>query len=174
MVSLGLNGILTSTIGSFPLDDTVSNRKRCLDALLNIGIDFPAYPQLRDMDKQFLGDLVTQDIGIIIEDGAYKLKTKHIRETVSPPGLSPLFWTIRYLKNLGIREKVQVKAPITGPFTLASYIQTGSGVFPFNTAASDPELVGQIADIVERCCEEASKCAEMISCLLYTSPSPRD
>lgn len=163
MVSLRLNGILTSTIGSFPLDDTLPNRKKCLDDLLNIGIDFPAYPQLRDMDKQFLGDLVTQDIGVTLEDGTYKLKAKNIEEPTSPPGLSPLFWTIHYLKNLGIRGRVQIKAPITGPFTLASYIQKGSGVFPFNTAASDPKLVGQIANIVKRCCEEASKYAEMIS-----------
>ena len=163
MVSLKLKGILTSTIGSFPLDDTLSNRKRCLNDLLNIGIDFPAYPQLRDMDKQFLGDLVTQNVGVIVEDGTYKLKAKNIEEPVSPPGLSPLLWTIRYLENLGVRGKVKIKAPITGPFTLASYIQKGRGVFPFNTAASDPKLVGQITNIVKECCEEASKHAEMIS-----------
>jgi len=163
VASLKLSGILTSTIGSFPLDDTVSNRKRCIDDLLNIGIDFPAYPQLRDMDEQFLEDLVTQDSGIVAEGGGYKLKSKHIRRDVSPLGLAPLFWTIRYLKKIGVRKKVKIKAPITGPFTLASYIQTGIGVFPFNTAASDPELVMQIAGIVEKCCEEASKHVDMIS-----------
>jgi len=163
VVSLSLRGILTSTIGSFPLDDTVSNMKRCVDDLLNIGIDFPAYPQLRDMGEQFLDDLVNQKTGIIIEDGAYKLKDKNIGKEVSPPGLSPLSWTVEYLENLGLKEKVQIKAPITGPFTLASYIQTGPGVFPFNTAASNPELVRQIADIVEKCCREASKHAAMIS-----------
>jgi len=163
VVDLRLSGILTSTIGSFPLDDTVSNRKRCVNDLLNIGIDFPAYPQLRDMGEQFLRDLVTQDSGITADGGVYKLKGKHIREDVSPPGLSSLLWTVQYLEEIGIRGKVQVKAPITGPFTLASYIQTGIGAFPFNTAASNPELVRQITSIVEKCCEEASKHAEMIS-----------
>ena len=163
MVGLRLSGVLTSTIGSFPLDDTVFNRKRCIEDLLKIGIDFPAYPQLGDMGEQFLVDLVAQDSGIIADGGAYKLKDKHIREDVSPPGLSPLLWTVQYLEEIGVRGKVRVKAPITGPFTLASYIQTGTGAFPFNTAASNPELVRQITSIVEKCCEEASKYAEMIS-----------
>jgi len=163
VVGLRLSGILTSTIGSFPLDDTVSNRKRCIKDLINIGIDFPAYPQLIDMGKQFLGDLVTQDSGIIAEGSAYKLKDKHVKGDVSPPGLNPLFWTVQFLEEIGVKGKIQLKAPITGPFTLASYIQTGVGVFPFNTAASDPELVRQIAIIIEKCCEEASKYADMIS-----------
>jgi len=162
-LNLRLSGILTSTIGSFPLDDTVSNRKRCVDDLLDVGIDFPAYPQLRDMDKQFLEDLVIQDSGIIGEDDGYKLKSKHIKSDVPPPGLTPLLWTVEYLEKIGVRKKVKIKAPITGPFTLASYIQIGIGAFPFNTAASNPELVSQIASIVEKCCEEASKHAEMIS-----------
>jgi len=163
VISLKLSGVSTSTIGSFPLDDTISNRKKCLDDLLRIGIDYPAYPQLRNMDEQFLGDLAIQDAGIIAEDGAYKLKAEGIREDASPPGLSPLFWTIKYLEKLGLREKVKLKAPITGPFTLASYIRTGIGVFPFNTAASNLKLVEQIALVVEKCCREASKHAEMIS-----------
>jgi len=163
VIGLRLSGILTSTIGSFPLDDTISNRKRCIDDLVKIGIDFPAYPQLRDMGEQFLEDLVTQDSGIIAEGNTYKLKSKHISGDVSPPGLGPLLWTVQYLGRIGMRGKVQVKAPITGPFTLASYIQTGAGAFPFNTAASDPELVRQIASILEKSCEEASKHAEMIS-----------
>jgi len=163
VVDLRLSGILTSTIGSFPLDDTVSNMKKCVNDLLSVGIDFPAYPQLRDMGEQFLRDLAAQDSGIIVEDGAYKLKTKRIKKDVSPSGLGPLLWTVQYLEEIGIRGKVQLKAPITGPFTLASYIQTGIGAFPFNTAASNTELVRQIADIVEKNCEEASRHAEMIS-----------
>jgi len=134
-----------------------------MDDLLNVGIDFPAYPQLRDMDKQFLGDLARQDSGIVFEDGTFKLKSKRIRGDVSPPGLDPLLWALKYLDDLGVSGKIRMKAPITGPFTLASYIQTGTGSFPFNTAASDPELVRQIADIVEKSCEEASRHVDMIS-----------
>jgi len=134
-----------------------------MNDLLDIGIDFPAYPQLRDMDEQFLEDLVIQDSGITAEGGGYKLKSKRIRKNVSPPGLAPLFWSIEYLTKLGVRKKVKIKAPITGPFTLASYIQTGIGFFPFNTAVSALELVRQITSIVEKCCEEASKHADMIS-----------
>ena len=165
MRSLRLQGIFTSTIGSFPLDDTVHNRKRCLKDLLRSEIDFPAYPQLKDMDKQFLEDLVAQDVGVVIESGTYRLKNKHLREEIPPPGLDPLLWTIRYLKSLGLEGKVRIKAPIVGPYTLASYIhiQARINVFPFNTAASDPELVRQLADVIKKCCREASRYAEMIS-----------
>lgn len=163
MIGLRLNDVFTSTIGSFPLDDNIHNRERCLDDLRRIGIDFPAYPQLKDMDEQFIEDLLDQKVGIVSEDGAYKLKEGSIRGDVSPPGLEPLLWTVRYLDELGLKGKVRVKAPVIGPFTLASYIQTGKGVFPFNTAVSDPGLVEQFADIIERCCKEASLHAEMIS-----------
>ena len=165
MISLELEGIFTSTIGSFPLDDTICNRKRCIEDLLRNEIDFPAYPQLKDMDKQFLEDLVAQDVGIVIENGTYMLKNKKLRGEVSPPGLDPLLWTIHYLKGLGLKSKVRLKAPIIGPYTLASYIriQTRINTFPFNTAASDPELVRQLADIIKKSCKEASRYAEIIS-----------
>ena len=137
--------------------------KRCINDLLNIGIDFPAYPQLRDMGEQFLEDLTIQDSGIKAEGDTYRVESGRLKEDVSPPGLSPLLWTIQYLEEKGIREKVQVKAPITGPFTLASYIQTGIGVFPFNTAISNPRLIMQITHILQKSCKEASRHAEMIS-----------
>jgi len=161
--ALQLEGVFTSTIGSFPLDDTIDNRRKCVDDLISVGIDFPAYPQLADMDKQFLDDLLDQDVGLIFENGEYKLSGEDLKDPRSVPGLDILLWTIQYLEKTGMRRKVRIKAPITGPFTLASCIRRGKGIFPFNTAVSNLRLVRQIADIVMICCREASRYAEMIA-----------
>ena len=158
-----LEGVFTSTIGSFPLDDTFDNRRKCVDDLVSVGIDFPAYPQLADMNRQFLDDLLDQDVGLTFENGEYRLSGEDLKEPRSVPGLDILLWTIQYLEKTGMRRKVRIKAPITGPFTLASCIRKGKGIFPFNTAVSNPRLVRRIADIVMMCCREASRYAEMIA-----------
>ena len=163
VANLRLDGISTSTIGTFPLEDSETNRKRCIEDLIDIGIDFPAYPQLSDMGKQFLDDLAKQDSGIIATNGKYHLKGKEINGDVSPPGLEPFFWTLRHLKERGIEKKIRLKAAITGPFTLASYIETKTGTFPSNTALSNRELVEQLAQVVSKSCNAAAKEANMIS-----------
>ncbi|MEM2913943.1 MAG: hypothetical protein QXH91_00870, partial [Candidatus Bathyarchaeia archaeon] len=108
-------------------------------------------------------DLVKQDAEIIVENGVYKFKGKEIKEDVTPLGLEPFYWTLRYLEQVGSKKKVKLKAAITGPFTLASYVQTKTGMFPFNTALSDFELVKQLARILYKSCEAAAREASMIS-----------
>ena len=161
MVDLQISGVHTSTIGSFPLEDSEENRRRCVEDLLDIGVDFPTYPQLIGMGKQFLDDLAKQDCGIIAENDRYRLAGTKIAEDVPPPGLEPLLWTLRYLKDRGLGTTV--KATITGPFTLASYIETGKGTFPFNTAASDLEIVRQLAHILSATCEAFSARTSIVS-----------
>jgi len=156
-------GVYTSTIGSFPLDDSDANRRRCVDDLLDIAIDFPAYPQLWDMGKQFLADLAKQDDSITMEGGRYRLEGREIKQDVAPLGLDPFLWTLQYLEERGIKQKVRLKAAITGPFTLASYTEIGPGIFPSNTALSDLELVEQLARLLSKSCETVSKDASMIS-----------
>lgn len=163
MEHLNLRDIKTSTIGSFPLADSLANRRRCLEALIKIEIDYPAYPQLIDMGKQFLDDLVDQDNGVTFIDGKYKLKGKEIETDLPSIGLEPFMWTIRHLKNTNRKSCITLRAPITGPFTLASYIETGPGVFPFNTAASNPLLIQQLTNELSKSCRVASKMASMIS-----------
>ncbi|MCX8171436.1 MAG: hypothetical protein N3E47_05635 [Candidatus Bathyarchaeota archaeon] len=156
-----MKGYYTSTIGSFPLEDTDDNRERCIRDLVTLGIDFPAYPQLNDMGKQFLDDLVAQNCGIIYEHGEYRLADKRVDVDVKPPGLKPLLWTIKYVRKKGL--KVNIKAAITGPFTLSSYIKVNRGDMLFSTALSDIRLVEQITQIVSKVCEEASRNSAMIS-----------
>ena len=163
MTKLQLSGIFTSVIGSFTLNDSESNRKRCVEDQLAISLDFPAYPQLTEMGPQFLNDLVKHDSGIQLEKSRYKLSRKTIEYNGPPLGLEPFFWGEKYLQKKGLTSKVSLKAPITGPFTLASYIKIKQGMFPFNTAASDLNLVRQIAEILTKSCEAASKTASIIS-----------
>jgi methionine synthase II (cobalamin-independent) len=160
---LRLSGIFTSTIGSFPLEDSEDNRKRCVEDLLAFGLDFPSYPQLADMGAQFLNDLAKHDSGVRLEKARYKINGEKIEYNGPPLGLELFFWTVRYLKEKGLINRVELKAPVTGPFTLASYIEIKQGMFPFNTAASDLNLVKQLAEIMSKSCEAASKNASIIS-----------
>ncbi|MBS7605144.1 MAG: hypothetical protein QXR84_03270 [Candidatus Bathyarchaeia archaeon] len=151
----------TSTIGSFPLIDTEDNRKRCLEDLIALGIDYPAYPQLTDMGRQFLDELASQDSGIIPYRGEYKIAGREISVDVKPPGLEPFLWTINYIERRGL--KIKIKAPVTGPFTLASYIIIDDDGSMFNRAIANIAFVEQIAQIVSNMCSLISRKAEMIS-----------
>ncbi len=156
-----LKGFYTSTIGSFPLDDSESNRERCLKDLINLGIDFPVYPQLTDMGRQFLDELVKQNCGITVKGEKYMLSGSEIGLSVQPPGLEPFQWAVKYLREKNL--KMNIKAAITGPFTLASYIEVGLGTTPFNTAVSNIKLIDYLAQIISESCSVASKEASMIS-----------
>ncbi len=163
MAELQISGIFTSTIGSFTLEDTEANRKRCINDLLAVGLDYPSYPQLSEMGPQFLNDLTKHGSGVQQEKNRYRISGKIIEYNGPPLGLEPFFWATKYLDEKGLTNNVRLKAPITGPFTLASFIETKPGMFPYNTAVSDFNLVNQIAGILSESCEAASENASMIS-----------
>ncbi len=163
MAELRLFGTFSSVIGSFPLDDFEPNRERCIEDQLKLGLDFPSYPQLTEMGPQFLDELVKHGSGIQSEKTRYKMNLKKIEYQGPPIGLEPFLWTRNYLQKKGLANIVRLKVPITGPFTLASYIEIKPGVFPFNSAVADLNLVKQVADVLTKSCEEASKTASMIS-----------
>jgi methionine synthase II (cobalamin-independent) len=163
VAELQISGIFTSTIGSFTLEDTEANRKRCINDLLAVGLDYPSYPQLSEMGPQFLNDLTKHGSGVQQEKNRYRISGKIIEYNGPPLGLEPFFWATKYLDEKGLTNNVRLKAPITGPFTLASFIETKPGMFPYNTAVSDFNLVNQIAGILSESCEAASENASMIS-----------
>lgn len=158
---MALKGYYTSTIGSFPLIDSEENRRRCLEDLIALKIDYPAYPQLTDMGKQFLDDLVKQNCGITLSMGEYRVTRKDINVDVEPPGIEPFLWTVNYMEKKGLKAKI--KAPVTGPFTLASYMVVGEERDLLNRAVADISLIEQIAEIISKSCKVISKKAEMIS-----------
>lgn len=51
------DGLFTTVVGSWPLSDTDENMLRVFTDLIQIGIDFPCYPQLLSMTHQFLSPL---------------------------------------------------------------------------------------------------------------------
>ncbi|MEM2320674.1 MAG: hypothetical protein QXS79_02155 [Candidatus Bathyarchaeia archaeon] len=156
-----LEGYYTSTIGSFPLTDTDENRRRCLEDLIALGIDYPAYPQLMDMGKQFLDDLIKQDSGITLSSGEYRITKKEIKVEVEPPGLEPFLWAANYIERKGLR--IKIKAPVTGPFTLASHIILNEGRGLLGRAIADITFVEQLSEILSKSCKVISKKVEMIS-----------
>jgi len=141
-----LEGLYTATMGSFPLDDSVNNRTRVLEDLIALNIDFPNYPQLIDMGKQFLLDL---------EKGW------------SSPGIELFDWAVEYIKNRNLLNTVKLKACVTGVFTLASYIKIekprSSGVMPLsNTALTDISRLEKLTVALSETCKKIGRNASMV------------
>jgi len=162
VTELKIHGVSTSIIGSFTIEDTEANRKRCVDDLISLGLDYPSYPQLSEMGPQFLNDLTKHGGGIQQEKNRCRLSGK-IEYDGPPPGMEPFSWTVEYLRKKRLTGKIGLKAPITGPFTLASYVETKPGMFPYNTAVSEISLVKRFAEILSESCKAASEKVSMIS-----------
>jgi len=140
-----LAGLHTATIGSFPLDDSEGNRARILDDLVGLKIDFPNYPQLMEMGEQFLSD---------------------IRSGTSPPGLEPFNWAVAYLERKNLRDEVKLKACMTGPFTLASYVKRegalSSGMPLSDTALASRDEVERLTEVLAESCRALGGGASMV------------
>jgi len=140
-----LAGLHTATIGSFPLDDSEGNRARILDDLVGLEIDFPNYPQLIEMGEQFLED---------------------IRRGTSPPGLESFNWAVEYLEGKNRRGEVKLKACMTGPFTLASYVKMerppSSGMPLSDTALASRGEVGRLTEVLAESCRALGGGASMV------------
>ena len=129
-------GPYTATMGSFPLEDTKENRMKVIQDLIALQIDFPNYPQLQDMGTQFLHD---------IEQG------------IHPPGIEPFEWTVQYLQRHRLTEKVRLKACITGPFTLSSYLLTKE---QYQTPLRDQKL-NEFTNLLEETCRRIGHAAHL-------------
>jgi 5-methyltetrahydropteroyltriglutamate--homocysteine methyltransferase len=129
-------GPYTATMGSFPLEDTEDNRRKVIQDLVRLQIDFPNYPQLQDMGTQFLND---------IEQG------------IHPPGIEPLEWTVQYLQRNKLTEKVRLKACITGPFTLSSYLLTKE---QYQTPLRNQKLI-EFTNLLEETCRRIGQVAHL-------------
>jgi methionine synthase II (cobalamin-independent) len=163
VIKFKIQPFATTVVGSFPLNDSIQNRIRCVEDQIAAGIDFPSFPQLVDMGEQFLDDLVKQKSGIVKKDKRYVLSGKRIYGVNEPPGLELINWAVEYIKSKGLQNKVNLKGCITGPFTLASYVNIGKGSFPFNTALTVKENVSQIADILIESCKALNGKVNLIS-----------
>jgi 5-methyltetrahydropteroyltriglutamate--homocysteine methyltransferase len=156
-------GLYTSTIGSFPLEDSPENRARCLHDLLSLGVDLPNYPQLMDMGDQFLEDMAAQDTGIIKRGNAFWLIGKKIERPERPPGIEPFLWAKNYIEREGLSPNLGLKACLTGPFTLASYIRISDRPSPFGTALQEEGILWELTEVLRETCAIFSKGAQAIS-----------
>ena len=120
-----MSRISTSHVGSFPLDYSEESEVRIFNDMVNLGIDYPPVPQLRNFIEIFLDPLVEQGflrkekgLYIVVREAKGEAEALEIPEYKIISSLTPK-----------VKDKVKgVKACITGPFTLASYIFLGEVV----------------------------------------------
>lgn len=113
----------TSVVGSWPLSNNPENMVRIFNDLIQIGIDYPCYPQLISMISQFLSPLakeITQ-----LEEINHKF---YLSDDFKIPENPVALEYGEFIKSF-FNERPQLleqikgtKACLTGPFTLASEI----------------------------------------------------
>ncbi len=115
-----VDGLFTTVVGSWPLSNTTDNMLRVFNDIIDIGIDYPCYPQLISMISQFLSPLaktITQLKEIYkkfylfgdFENPKHNVATEYGE------------LMIKFLKeHPHLNELIKgTKACLTGPFTLA-------------------------------------------------------
>jgi len=117
-------GLFTTCVGSLPLSNTEENMRRGFEDMINIGIDFPCYPQLVPMNPQFLSPLskviepleeTKPEVFYLSDD--FKIPDK-------PVALEYGEFMVDFLNEHPELKKLikGTKACLTGPFTLASEV----------------------------------------------------
>ena len=113
-------GLFTTLVGSWPLENTVSNMLKVFDDLIQIGIDYPCYPQLLSMTYQFLSPLSKIVPQLEEIDDKFYLSGE-FNKPKEPIALEyGKFITDYFTERPELKRSIQgTKACITGPFTLA-------------------------------------------------------
>jgi len=125
-----LEGMETTTVGSFPLPNTEENFRRASLDLIEAGVDFPCYPQLVDMNSQFLVPLAERVRGVDRQGKLFRL-TQRFRAPRDPLGTEYGETFIKLLEEEGLHDRVKgLRACLTGPFTLACSVRLGEEVTP--------------------------------------------
>lgn len=170
-----LNELPLSTldIGSMPLTDDFDTQKRNIDRVIvdkvNLGLDYPCYPQLpgspsepMNMALQFLKPLSKTSPNIQIAGQEAHLVSDHIEEPPYPIGVERAEYFLTYLHDHALGCIKGSKACVTGPFTLASYLDLSNLM---NCGASKPEVVRTLARILSRSCKRLSELGFDLVCI---------
>ncbi len=133
--------ILTTCVGSFPLEFSKENIERIISDLHSIGIDYAPYPQLRSFVDMFLESLVKNGKLLIIK-GKYIIKNvEELKLDFNILEIKEAEFSVSYLRERGISFK-GLRAPITGPLTLAFQILTEPEGDPLkDSIIKDKELI---------------------------------
>jgi len=152
-------GLFTTVVGSFPLSNTHENMIRAFDDEINMGIDYPCYPQLEGMNSQFLSPL-SNIIETLEEIDANFYLSGDFKIPVKPVALQYGEFIVNFLKERPyLRELIKgTKACLTGPFTLASDVilkeEIANGIEPVifkePRAIMEGWIVDKLADIMKQ------------------------
>ncbi len=131
--------LVTSHVGSFPLTHSWKNVEKIFRDMVNIGIDLPPFPQMRNFIDMYLEPLVKA--GILRKSGTrYFVNEKVLLEEKPPlveiPEAKITANLVREVKFNGI-----LRAPITGPFTLSSRVYLSKEASLSSTALAKKDLV---------------------------------
>ncbi|MFX1377509.1 MAG: hypothetical protein ACFFA4_00295 [Promethearchaeota archaeon] len=114
-----VDGLFTTLVGSWPLNNTYNNMVKVFTDLIQIGIDFPCYPQLLSMNYQFLSPL-SRIIPPLkeVDDKFYLYEDFEIPK--EPVALEYGKFIIDYFnEHQDLKKCISgTKACLTGPFTL--------------------------------------------------------
>jgi len=111
--------VFSTVVGSWPLSNNKENMTKIFNDLINIGIDYPCYPQLISMTSQFLSPFSR-----IIDPLEEIEKKYYLNEDFKIPTTTPTLdygeFIINFLKERPHLQKLikGTKACLTGPFTL--------------------------------------------------------
>ncbi len=117
------NGLYSTVVGSFPLENTDENLARTINDQINIGIDYVCYGQLIDMISQFLSPLSKEIPELVQENNNFYLFNDFEIPT-RPVALQYGKFLVNFMNtHPNLEKKIKgLKACLTGPFTLASEI----------------------------------------------------
>jgi len=112
-------GLFTTVVGSWPLSNNYDNMVRIFTDLIQVGIDFPCYPQLLSMTHQFLSPL-SQEINQLEEIDEKFYLNDDFEVPKQPCALEYGEFIINFFKeHPELKTTIKgTKACLTGPFTL--------------------------------------------------------
>jgi methionine synthase II (cobalamin-independent) len=156
----------TVDVGSLPVEDDFGGDRRNTDRAildkLSVGLDYPCYPQLpgspsnpMNMGLQFLIPLSKVEPRIRIRGQEAELLSDEIKPPCEPIGVERAEYFLDYLRQHGLTSKVKgTKACITGPFTVASYLNRRNLM---TCGASKPDIVKALAQVLGQSCRRLSE-----------------
>ncbi len=115
--------LFTTVVGSWPLSNSLKSMSRIFNDLINLGIDYPCYPQLISMTDQFLIPLAENITQLEHID-----KRFYLNDDFKIPKQAFALEYGEFIKDFlnghpNLRELIKgTKACLTGPFTLACEI----------------------------------------------------
>jgi methionine synthase II (cobalamin-independent) len=153
-------------VGSLPVEDDFNGDRRNTDQAildkLSVGLDYPCYPQLpgspsnpMNMGLQFLIPLSKAEPKIQIRAQEAELLSDEIKLPSEPIGVERAEYFLTYLREHGLTARVKgVKACITGPFTVASYLNRRNLM---TCGTSKPDVVKALAHVLSQSCRRLSQ-----------------